>query len=64
MGACPGLCGGCPDGGSLWEVPGAEELTKEMARAFIRKIVCYGNDRFEVEYTFEEELAALVEVVN
>ncbi len=36
---------------------GAEELTKEMARTFIRKIVCYGNDRFEVEYTFAEELA-------
>lgn len=38
---------------------GAEELTKEMARTFIRKIVCYGSDRFEVEYTFAEELAEL-----
>ena len=40
---------------------GAEELTKEMAQAFIRKIVCYGSDRFEVEYTFAGELAELVE---
>jgi len=40
---------------------GAEELTKEMAQTFIRKIVCYGSDRFEVEYTFAEELAELVE---
>jgi len=39
---------------------GAEGLTREMARAFIKKIVCYGNDRFEVEYTFEEELEELV----
>ena len=40
---------------------GAEELTKEMAQTFIRKIVCYGSDRFEVEYTFAEELAELLE---
>ena len=40
---------------------GAEELTKEMAQTFIRKIVCYGSDRFEVEYTFAGELAELVE---
>ena len=40
---------------------GAEELTKEMAQIFIRKIVCYGSDRFEVEYTFAGELAELVE---
>jgi len=40
---------------------GAEELTREMAQTFIRKIVCYGSDRFEVEYTFAEELAELVE---
>ena len=39
---------------------GAEELTKEMAQTFIRKIVCYGSDRFEVEYTFAGELAELV----
>lgn len=40
---------------------GAEELTREMAQTFIKKIVCYGSDRFEVEYTFAEELAELVE---
>ena len=40
---------------------GAVELTREMAQTFIRKIVCYGSDRFEVEYTFAEELAELVE---
>ena len=40
---------------------GAEELTKEMAQTFIRKIVCYGSDRFDVEYTFAGELAELVE---
>lgn len=40
---------------------GTEELTREMAQTFIRKIVCYGSDRFEVEYTFAEELAELVE---
>ena len=27
----------------------------------INKIVCYGSDRFEVEYTFAGELAELVE---
>lgn len=40
---------------------GAEELTKEMAQTFIKKIVCYGSDRFEVEYTFAGELAELME---
>ncbi len=40
---------------------GAEELTKELAQTFIKKIICYGSDRFEVEYTFAEELADLVE---
>lgn len=27
----------------------------------IKKIVCYGSDRFEVEYTFAGELAELME---
>ena len=40
---------------------GAGELTREMAVAFIKRIVCYGSDRFEVEYTFTEELAELAE---
>ena len=40
---------------------GAEELTKEMAQTFIKKIVCYGSDRFEVEYTFAGELAEMME---
>lgn len=40
---------------------GAEELTKELAQTFIKKIICYGSNRFEVEYTFAEELADLVE---
>nr|WP_300847385.1 recombinase family protein [uncultured Acetatifactor sp.] len=40
---------------------GAEELTKELAQTFIKKIICYGSDRFDVEYTFAEELADLVE---
>lgn len=38
---------------------GAGELTREMAQTFIKKIVCYGSDRFEVEYTFAEELEKL-----
>lgn len=41
---------------------GVEELTRKMAQTFIRKIVCYGSDRFEVEYAFAEELAELVEM--
>jgi hypothetical protein len=37
---------------------GVETLSYEMVQAFIRKIVCFGNDRFEVTYRFADELEA------
>ena len=43
---------------------GAEKLSREMVLAFIRKITCYGKTRFEVEYSFADELAALADLVE
>lgn len=35
---------------------GVNKLSKDMVQAFIRKIICYGKERFEVEYCFSDEL--------
>lgn len=40
------------------------ELSRELITTFIKKITCYGNDRFEVEYTFADELAGLQNLVE
>ena len=43
---------------------GVNELSRELITTFIKKITCYGNDRFEVEYTFADELAGLQNLVE
>ncbi len=43
---------------------GSAVLSKEMAAAFIRRIYCYENDRFEVEYTFTDELKSFLGLVE
>ena len=39
---------------------GVSELSRELVLTFIKKITCYDNDRFEVKYTFTDELAKLM----
>ncbi|MCM1296948.1 MAG: recombinase family protein [Muribaculaceae bacterium] len=60
VGLAPDYAGNGEMAATFGEYLGAEGLTGEMARAFIRKIVCYGDDRFEVEWNFGDELADLV----
>lgn len=43
---------------------GVDKLSGDMARAFIRKIICYGKERFEVEYCFADELRALTDLLE
>lgn len=41
-----------------------DELSREMVIAFISKITCYSKTRFEVEYTFADELKAFTDLVE
>ena len=43
---------------------GFDKLTAEIIKTFIRRITCYSNDRFEVEYVFEEEFERLFAMVK
>ncbi len=43
---------------------GFEELTSDMAHALIRRIVFFGEGRIEIEYAFDDELKALVELAE
>jgi DNA invertase Pin-like site-specific DNA recombinase len=43
---------------------GADALSRDMVQTFIKKITCYSKDRFEVEYNFADELAALIELAD
>lgn len=43
---------------------GVDKLSGDMARAFIRKIICYSKERFEVEYCFADELKALTDLLE
>lgn len=43
---------------------GVSQLSRELVLTFIRKITCYSNDRFEVEYTFADELEALMDLIE
>lgn len=57
-------CGSAELYGAFSKYVGAEELTRNMVTTFIKKIICYGNDRFEVEYTFADELARMQELIE
>ena len=57
-------CGSVEMSGTFSKYIGANELSKDMVTAFIKKITCYGNDRFEVEYTFADELAELQNLIE
>ncbi len=50
--------------GTFSKYVGTEELSRDMVVTFIRKIICYGNDRFEVQYTFADELAVLQDLIE
>ena len=41
---------------------GAKELSRDMVEAFIKKIICYSDDRFEVEYKYSDEIQDLVRI--
>ena len=43
---------------------GVSELSRDLVLTFIKKITCYDNDRFEVEYTFTDELAKLMDLIE
>ena len=43
---------------------GVESISRELVTTFIRKITCYSKTRFEVEYTFGDELKELLELVE
>jgi hypothetical protein len=43
---------------------GADALSRDMVQTFIKKITCYSKDRFEAEYNFADELAALIELAD
>lgn len=43
---------------------GIEELSREAVAAFIRRITCFSKTRFEVEYTFEDEMKAFMDLVE
>lgn len=43
---------------------GVNKLSKAMVQAFIRKIICYGKERFEVEYCFSDELRAFTDLLE
>jgi cell division protein FtsB len=43
---------------------GVESISRELVTTFIKKITCYSKTRFEVEYTFGDELQELLELVE
>ena len=43
---------------------GVSELSRDLVLTFIKKITCYDNNRFEVEYTFTDELAKLMDLIE
>lgn len=43
---------------------GFEKLTNEIAGIFIKRIYYYSDKRMEVEYTFDKELEALIDLVK
>lgn len=43
---------------------GVESIGRELVTTFIKKITCYSKTRFEVEYTFGDELQELLELVE
>ena len=43
---------------------GFEELTSEMVHTLIRRIVFFGEGRIEIEYAFDDELKAFVELAE
>lgn len=43
---------------------GVESISRELVTTFIKKITCYSKTRFEVEYTFGDELQELLELVK
>lgn len=43
---------------------GVDELSRELVLTFISRITCYSKMRFDVEYTFSDELAAFMDLVE
>ena len=43
---------------------GFEKLTPELVHALIHKIIFFGKDRIEIQYTFSDELKAFVELAE
>ena len=43
---------------------GVETLSRELVEVFIKRINCYSNSRFEVEYTFSDELKAMLDIIE
>lgn len=43
---------------------GVNELSREMATIFIRKIICYSKTQFEVEYSFDDGLQKMLDLVK
>ncbi|MCR5025423.1 MAG: recombinase family protein [Lachnospiraceae bacterium] len=41
-----------------------DALSRELVEAFIKKITCYSKTRFEVEYTFDDALKELMDLVE
>ena len=48
----------------MGQYAGFEELTSEMVHALISRIVFFGEGRIEIEYAFDDELKALVELAE
>lgn len=57
-------CGSTELSSAFSKYVGAEELSRDMVTTFIKKIICYGNDRFEVEYTFADELEEMMNLIE
>lgn len=43
---------------------GVEKLSRELVETFISKITCYSKERFEVAYTFSDELQELMDLAD
>ena len=41
-----------------------KELTTEITHALISRIIFWGKDRIQIEYTFDDELKALMELME
>ena len=54
--------------GKMAEVMGRyadfQELTSELVHALVRRIVFYGGDRIEVEFTFADEMEAFLKLTG